>query len=74
MSSSNDGCLGCSTSNVVTHDNHCMLSNVDSTCPCGSCLVKMMCFTMCDLLIEHRNKACKSKAYKLAVDRRKRDG
>ena len=50
-----NGCDGCPTSEIHTHSNHCLLTNVDSTCPCGTCLVKAMCYTMCDTLINYRS-------------------
>lgn len=56
-------CKGCDTTDMEIHDSHCMWNNKDSICPCGTCLVKIMCNTICDTLEEYRYKMNKSKEH-----------
>lgn len=47
-----EDCEGCNS-----HGNkECMWFEKHSTCPCSTCLIKMMCLVPCDLLIKHINK------------------
>jgi len=63
MSNNNEICIGCRTYDSYDETSRCKPIKDNKTCPCASCLIKMVCVDACEYFYEFFNTSLTAHAH-----------